>query len=409
MAVKMGYSGALYSQKRSCMNYANAATVITISDPSGGELDFALADDFSVECWFSTGGDKELVRKRTAAGAGYLLEVSSGKLVFTIEDTSTNETSITGGTSVDDDTWYHAVAVRDAATNDRLYLYLDGASDATAVTDTSTATLATASGLLIGEATAQDAYIGLARVYGAAVSAGEAASIAGGSIVSTLRRKLKGSWPLIEGTGSTAYDDSDYGNDGTITTAAWSTLTYDSVASPETPTGTINGTNTTFTLANDNVDLAGLVVISDSVTLATDGYSITPKGTLELVTAPSTTLTVDYRYYKMTLEAGGFQNWTVSTVADELDVSDFASGEWTEYRTGKRRWTASCENYWLNQGYAYDIDKRLIFVFYHDEANNKSLEGWGYIVSVGNTVVPSEITSGTLTLRGDDLVSVETS
>ena len=44
MAVKMGYSGALYSQKRSCMNYANAATVITISDPSGGELDFALAD-----------------------------------------------------------------------------------------------------------------------------------------------------------------------------------------------------------------------------------------------------------------------------------------------------------------------------------------------------------------------------
>jgi len=408
MAVIAGYNGAFYSQKRSALDYSGATTVCTITDPSGGELDFSATSDFSLEVWFKSGGDKELIRKRTGAGAGYLLEISSDKLVFTIEDTGTNEVDITGGTSVNDSKWHHVIAVRDYATNDKLYLYLDGSSDATAVTDSSSATLATSANLLIGEASAQDAYIGLARVYSAAISAGQASTIYGGSIVRTLRTGLRGSWPLIEGTGSTAHDDTSYGNNGTITGAAWSTVTYDTETT-ETPSGAIDGSNTSYTLANDNVSQDGMTITVDSSPLTVAGYSLTPKGTIVCVVAPAATITVTYRHYKMTMEVGGFRSWTVNVTANELECTDFASAEWSEYQAGLKQWTASAENYWYNAGYAYDLGSKLIIIFYHDEANNKSLEGWGLITGVAPNVAPAEIINDTLTMRGTKLVSVETS
>ena len=408
MAVINGHNGAFYSQKRNCLDYSGATTVCTVTDPAGGELDFSATDDFSVEVWFKLGGDKELLRKRTGADAGYLLEVSSNKLVFTIEDTGTNTVGITGGTSVNDSKWHHVVAVRDYATNDKLYLYLDGASDATAVSDTTSATLATAANLLIGEATAQDAYIGLGRIYADAVSAAEAASLYAGSIDSALRGNLRGSWPLIEGTGSTAHDDTSYGNNGTITAAAWSTVTYDT-ETDEVPTGAINGSNTTYTLANSNVTEDGMTVTVDGSPLTVAGYSLTPKGTIECVAAPAATITVTYRHYKMTMEVGGFHSWTVNIGADELECTDFASDAWAEYQMGLSRWTASAENYWYNAGYAYDLASKLIFIFYHDEANSKSLQGWGLITGVAPTVAPAELISDTLTMRGTELVAVETS
>ena len=408
MAVIAGYNGAFYSQKQNSLDYSGASTVCTITDPSGGELDFAATADFSVEVWFKSGGDKELIRKRTGAAAGYMLEISSDKLVFTIEDTSTNEVSITGGTSVNDSKWHHVIAVRDYATNDKLYLYLDGSSDATAVSDSSTASLATSANFLVGEASAQDAYIGLARVYGAAVSASQASTIFGGSIIRTLRAGLKGSWPLIEGTGSAAHDDTSYGNNGTITAAAWSTVTYDTETT-ETPSGAIDSSNKTYTLANDNVSQDGMTVTVDGSPLTVAGFSLTPKGTIVCVAAPTASITVTYRHYKMTMEVGGFNEWTINIEADELECTDFASAEWSEYVTGLKRWTASANSYWYNQGYAYDLGSKLIFIFYHDEANDKSLEGWGLITGVAPNVAPAEIINDTLTMRGDKLVSIETS
>jgi hypothetical protein len=408
MAVIGGHNGAFYSQKRSCHDQSNNGADCVISDPSGGELDFSDTDDFSIEIWFNAAGAKELIRKRTGTAAGYLLEVDgSGNLKFTIEDTSANEVSITGGSTVNDSKWYHVIAVRDHSSNDKLYLYLDGSSDATAVTDTTTATLATASNLTIGEQSATDAYIGAVRIYAVAISASQASSLAGGSIIRELRAALRGSWPFIEGTGSTVHDDTSYGNNGAALDS-WSTLTYDSIAS-ETPSGTIDGSNTVFTLANANVLQSGMTVTVDGSPLTDKDYQLSPKGVITCATAPSASISVDYRHCKMTLEVGGFHNWTVAIEADEQDITDFASAEWGEYQTGLARWTASCENYWYNAGYAYDLGSKLIFIFYHDETNSKSLQGWGYITGVAPNIAPAEVISDTLTVRGDDLIGVETS
>ncbi|MHC4602581.1 MAG: LamG-like jellyroll fold domain-containing protein, partial [Planctomycetota bacterium] len=128
---------------------------VDVGDPIDESLDFGASDSFSISAWIKTNTDSPIVYKRRCGGPGgvyyegYNFQLRLEQLYFAMEDTSGSATAISGETVVADDQWHHVVAVRDTAT-DELYLYLDGSSDATPVTDPTTATLATSRSLHIG-------------------------------------------------------------------------------------------------------------------------------------------------------------------------------------------------------------------------------------------------------------------
>lgn len=140
----------------------NAHTLTAISDPAettgvfdGGvafdgndaysasdHADFKPTTAFSVAAWVktsTTGAEQTIMQSYAEAGskmAGWLLRISSGnKILFRSGKNSgtsagTDYQQITGGTTVTDGNWHYVVAVWDGT---YLRLYIDGASDANAV------------------------------------------------------------------------------------------------------------------------------------------------------------------------------------------------------------------------------------------------------------------------------------
>jgi hypothetical protein len=156
---------------------------VDVGDPADGSLDFGANDSFTLSLWFkrvSTGVDHTLIFKKEVVGGthyeGYAWRIYNDKLYFGIEDTGNRDASITGSTAITDGRWHHAVAVRDVST-DKLYLYLDGVSDAAPVTDTTMTTLETTFSFWIGRWHTYDLYfdgsIDDVRVYKQALSAEE--------------------------------------------------------------------------------------------------------------------------------------------------------------------------------------------------------------------------------------------
>jgi len=156
---------------------------VDVGDPADGSLDFGANDSFTLSLWFkrvSTGVDHTLIFKKEVVGGthyeGYAWRIYNDKLYFGIEDTGNRDASITGSTAITDGRWHYAVAVRDVST-DKLYLYLDGVSDAAPVTDTTTTTLETTFSFWIGRWHTYDLYFGGSiddvRVYKQALSAEE--------------------------------------------------------------------------------------------------------------------------------------------------------------------------------------------------------------------------------------------
>jgi subtilisin family serine protease len=195
---------------------------VDVGDPVDGSLDFGAGDSFSIVAWIITGATNgRIVDKRRCTGTGgvyyegYGLRVLQGKLSFAVEDISSNVSWLDGDSMVTDDQWHHVATVRDVTT-DRLYLYLDGSTDATPVTDISIDTLDTDKGFDIGHAINTttghgyfDGKIDDVRIYERALSAEE-----------VLQLYLEGAgpishWTLDEGAGTTAYDSAG-DNDGTL-------------------------------------------------------------------------------------------------------------------------------------------------------------------------------------------------
>jgi len=192
-------------------------------------LDFGPSDSFSISAWIKTHEvDAPIVNKRRCGGyegvwyEGYHFRVHLNKLYFSIEDIHGTSTEIFANTIVTDDKWHHVAAVRDTA-EDKLCVYVDGGSDATPVTDTTTATLATSHSLDIGrrDSTARTAYVYLGgslddvRIYNRAFSAEE--------IRANMHIRLQGDepglvgyWDFDEGEGQIVYDLSGNGNDGQL-------------------------------------------------------------------------------------------------------------------------------------------------------------------------------------------------
>lgn len=65
----------------------------------------------------------------------------------------------------------------------------------------------------------------------------------------------------------------------------------------ETPDGSIDGSNTSFTLANVPNPAASLILVQDGVTLAPDGVGFTLSGAdITTISAPFATLLAWYRF-----------------------------------------------------------------------------------------------------------------
>jgi len=113
---------------------ANLSAGFPGKDSGGG------TGSFSVGAWFMLDASDASLIGKDANGEqmSFRLKISSTpKFYFAVSGNGWGETGITGGTTpnVAGATWYHVVGVFDTTTN-LLYLYVNGASDATAVSFT---------------------------------------------------------------------------------------------------------------------------------------------------------------------------------------------------------------------------------------------------------------------------------
>ncbi|KPJ66746.1 MAG: hypothetical protein AMJ43_06965 [Coxiella sp. DG_40] len=204
---------------------------VDVGDPADGSLDFEAGDSFTITAWIKCSDTQviqQVVNKRRGGGLGgvwyegYLFRVNDDNISLGIEDTSSNRSAVQGGTVVTDNQWHFVAGVRDTST-EKLYLYVDGSSDATPVTDTTTGTLSGPKSFEIGHSLATvgdghwyfDGIIDDVRVYDRALSAEE--------IQVTMHRRLTadepnliGYWDFDEGEGQIAYDLSPNDNNGQL-------------------------------------------------------------------------------------------------------------------------------------------------------------------------------------------------
>jgi hypothetical protein len=196
---------------------------VDVGDPVDGSLDFGAGDSFSISAWIKPIGNATIIinKMRIPGGTfreGYFIRISYNQIQFYIEDTGGAGSSIIGNTKLEDGNWYHVVGVRDTA-EDKLYVYVNGLSDTTPVTDTTTTTLATTQDFWIGRMPYYnyffDGTIDDVRIYDRALSAEE--------IQANMHTRLAGDepglvgyWGFDEGGGQIVYDLSGNGNDGQL-------------------------------------------------------------------------------------------------------------------------------------------------------------------------------------------------
>jgi len=118
----------------------------------GDIFDFGAADDFTISCCFKTAGANAYLISKVPSDAAiyWYTGVFADVLRLKIKDVNTNTVQIVGETTVSDNVWRHGTFVRDAGA--KLYVYLNGASNAVAVTDTTDSSLGSAASVNMGAA-----------------------------------------------------------------------------------------------------------------------------------------------------------------------------------------------------------------------------------------------------------------
>lgn len=240
----------------------NGTNAVWMSRADDGDFDVGATEDYSISLWFKSdsasnpGAIEYLFNKANATTAGYAVYANtSGQICFGIDDDGSWGPDIASCTSDDfyDNTWHHALAVRDASISDSTLIYVDGLrrdSDA----DSTTATLANSLSLFVGDRdgtdngdefagdvdeirvyrltiTADQAKVALnqskAGVFGANTNASGTAGDFSASRefcvpgdTGTCNSPV-GEWKLDEKTGTSAFDTSTNGRTGTITSGTW--------------------------------------------------------------------------------------------------------------------------------------------------------------------------------------------
>ena len=231
-ALKTG--DGFYLLRRSCL-YFSSNNTWTVAD-GGALLDIAAGGDghFAFEVWVyvptATGAVANLLVRGDEATEGYKLEITSAGLAkFTMKDGS-DAITITGGTKIFGG-WHLITVVGERASTTGLKLYIDGVSDATAVT-----TVSMVGGIDSGMTTlictgvsSEDLYLGPVGFYTGASAVLSAATVLANYNEGHGRKYHGGetglsvAWNNDEGTGTLCYEIKN--NDGyksTVSGTAWS-------------------------------------------------------------------------------------------------------------------------------------------------------------------------------------------
>jgi len=240
------WAGSDLCLSRSCLEFDGASDYVTEAD-NDDYLDFAAADDFTIEGWFrhpaiATTDDVILAKyEGTGGDGGYRIDMASdGDIAFKItdenalpEDTATSTTA-----DYDDDRWHHFAAVKNGTTS--ILLYVDGIEVGSDSTLATTGTLANDDALYVGidgdgAGEEWDGFLDEIKIFGHARSAAQikadflvhagvkGASAGFGPDDRFLSDGLVGYWKLDEQSG-TAADSS--GNVNTLTNNGTTTYTW---------------------------------------------------------------------------------------------------------------------------------------------------------------------------------------
>jgi len=116
-------------------------------------LDFAAADDFTIQAWIKRNGASSannfILTKAQAGYTGYkLYQDASGDYCFDVRDGTNTDTACTSAVEFDDDKWHHVTGVKNGTTS--LKLYVDGIERASDTSIAATSTLANTGTLYAG-------------------------------------------------------------------------------------------------------------------------------------------------------------------------------------------------------------------------------------------------------------------
>ncbi|EKD91103.1 MAG: hypothetical protein ACD_30C00045G0003 [uncultured bacterium] len=231
-----------------------------LSKSDDDEFDLGTADSATFTGWFKTDSANNpaaieyLIAKGPTSAAGYAVYANTdGTICFGIDDDATWNPDVSSCTTTDyyDGTWHHFSAVRDVI-SDKIYIYIDALlkdSD----TDSTSATLNNSSSFIVGDLTGSDdgnefngdldeikyyrspldvSQVALDYNRGQSQVLGAAGDNSGSAIRSQSQEYCVpgssdtctapvGRWDLNEKSGSTTYDTTGNGFNGTITGAAW--------------------------------------------------------------------------------------------------------------------------------------------------------------------------------------------
>jgi hypothetical protein len=224
-----------------CLYFDGTGDFVSVSDDA--DLDFAAADNFTIELWFRHGSVSatEVMIAKYIAGEGgtdggyKILMESDGDITFAIDDdeTWTPDDNVTTTTAdFDNNSWHHIAAVKDGTTG--IYLYIDGQFKGSDETIAATNTLENDDAFYVGidgDGSSNDftGFIDEVKVYASARTADEIKADFLGTTISRgksasfedtdswLSDGLVGYWDFEEATGSATVDRSGNGNTGTLT------------------------------------------------------------------------------------------------------------------------------------------------------------------------------------------------
>ncbi|MEK7104834.1 MAG: LamG domain-containing protein, partial [Patescibacteria group bacterium] len=119
-------------------------------------LDFAAADNFSVDFWvrhaaIATNPDYAITKADATTGGYKVYMDASGDMCFDIDDDATwtpDDTACTSGIDYDDNNWHHIAAIKTGTT--KIELFMDGLLVASDSTLAASGTLANTNGFYVG-------------------------------------------------------------------------------------------------------------------------------------------------------------------------------------------------------------------------------------------------------------------
>lgn len=206
-----------------CLVFDGSASRVTL--PHNAAYNFGTGD-FTVSLLAKTtafGANRTLFYAfSTDTNNGWAIQSSgaAGIVQFNLFSGGGNQAVTTSAQRIDDGKWHHIVAVRSGTTTT---LYIDGVATGTPGTGGTANVNNTGSKFIGCNLTPAKFFLGLMdkpRLYGRALSSAEISNLFRG--IEPAATNLVGLWEFNEGSGTIATDSSPTANNGTITSATYS-------------------------------------------------------------------------------------------------------------------------------------------------------------------------------------------